>query len=127
MISCWARVPALLKQIETPLASTLADSAYDKEAVNKAIEAHNPGLRTRVLIPPQWSHLRIYDSDGAYLSPQLQPSAPAKISSPPSRKNPAPSGSVSRAGAEAGPAAGDGAGGGGEVATGCVLSRALLN
>ena len=30
-----------------------ADSAYDKEAVYEAIEAHSPGRRTRVVIPPQ--------------------------------------------------------------------------
>ncbi len=47
------RVPALLTQIQMPLASVMADSAYDKEAVYKAIEAHSPGRRTRVVIPPQ--------------------------------------------------------------------------
>ena len=30
-----------------------ADSAYDKERSTKAIEAHSPGRRTRVVIPPQ--------------------------------------------------------------------------
>ena len=35
---------------EAPVA---ADSAYDKEAVYEAIEAHSPGRRTRVVIPPQ--------------------------------------------------------------------------
>ena len=30
-----------------------ADSAYDKEAVYEAIEAHSPGRRMRVVIPPQ--------------------------------------------------------------------------
>ena len=33
--------------------SVAADSAYDKEAVYEAIEAHSPGRRTRVVIPPQ--------------------------------------------------------------------------
>ena len=47
------RVPALLRQIQAPLASATADSAYDKEAVYEAIEAHSPGRRTRVVIPPQ--------------------------------------------------------------------------
>ena len=47
------RVPALLTQIQAPLASASADSAYDKEAVYEAIEAHSPGRRTRVVIPPQ--------------------------------------------------------------------------
>ena len=47
------RVPALLTQIQAPLVSVAADSAYDKEAVYEAIEAHSPGRRTRVVIPPQ--------------------------------------------------------------------------
>ena len=47
------RVPALLTQIHAPLASASADSAYDKEAVYEAIEAHSPGRRTRVVISPQ--------------------------------------------------------------------------
>ena len=47
------RVPALLTQIQAPLAWAAADSAYDKETVYKAIEAHSPGRRTRVVIPPQ--------------------------------------------------------------------------
>ena len=45
--------PALLTQIQAPLVSVAADSAYDKEAVYEAIEAHSPGRRTRVVIPPQ--------------------------------------------------------------------------
>jgi IS5 family transposase len=48
-----SRVPALLKQIEGPLASAAADSAYDKEAVYEAIERHSPQRRTRVIIEPQ--------------------------------------------------------------------------
>ena len=47
------RVPALLTQIQAPLAWVAADSAYDKETVYEAIEAHSPGRRTRVVIPPQ--------------------------------------------------------------------------
>ena len=47
------RVPALLTQIQAPLAWAAADSAYDKEAVYETIEAHSPGRRTRVVIPPQ--------------------------------------------------------------------------
>ena len=47
------RVPALLTQIQAPLVSVAADSASDKEAVYEAIEAHSPGRRTRVVIPPQ--------------------------------------------------------------------------
>ena len=48
-----SRVPALLTQIETSLASVSADCAYDKEPVYEAIEGHSPGRRTRVIIPPQ--------------------------------------------------------------------------
>ncbi len=47
------RVPALLTQIQAPLVSVAADSAYDKEAVYETIEAHSPGRRTRVVITPQ--------------------------------------------------------------------------
>ena len=43
----------MLTQIQAPLVSVAADSAYDKEAVYEAIEAHSPGRRTRVVIPPQ--------------------------------------------------------------------------
>ena len=32
---------------------THSSGAYDKEAVYEAIEAHSPGRRTRVVIPPQ--------------------------------------------------------------------------
>ena len=48
-----SRVPALLKQIESPLASASADGAYDKESVYEALEAHSVGQRMRVIIPPQ--------------------------------------------------------------------------
>jgi IS5 family transposase len=47
------RVSALLKQIERPLASASADSAYDKEPVYEMLEKHRAGCRTRVLIEPQ--------------------------------------------------------------------------
>ena len=43
----------MLTQIQAPLVSVAADSAYDKEAVYETIEAHSPGRRTRVVIPPQ--------------------------------------------------------------------------
>ena len=36
-----SRVPALLKQIQSPLASASADSAYDKELVYRAINNHS--------------------------------------------------------------------------------------
>ncbi len=48
-----SRVPALLRQIEAPLLSASADSAYDKEPVYEAIEGHSPARTTRVIIPPQ--------------------------------------------------------------------------
>ena len=47
-----ARVPALLKQVERPLASVAADSAYDTKGVYEAIEGHREGRSPRVLIPP---------------------------------------------------------------------------
>jgi transposase len=48
-----SRVPALLKQIESPLASVRADGAYDKDAVYKAVENHTDNRSPRVLIPPK--------------------------------------------------------------------------
>ena len=42
-----------LQIAEICLCRLAADSAYDKEAVYEAIEAHSPGRRTRVVIPPQ--------------------------------------------------------------------------
>ncbi len=42
----------MLRAVQQRL-SVAADSAYDKEAVYEAIEAHSPGRRTRVVIPPQ--------------------------------------------------------------------------
>jgi Transposase DDE domain len=48
-----SRVPALLRQIESPLASACADGAYDKDAVYQAIENHTATRSPRVLIPPK--------------------------------------------------------------------------
>ena len=63
-----SRVPALLKQIDGPLASVRADGAYDGEAVYTTIEtspmlpislrsiehgAHTVGRSPRVLVPPK--------------------------------------------------------------------------
>jgi hypothetical protein len=48
-----SRVPALLKQIESPLASVSADAAYDKTAVYEAVENHTDSRSPRVLIPPK--------------------------------------------------------------------------
>jgi hypothetical protein len=48
-----SRVPALLRQIESPLASVRADGAYDEEAVYKAADSHTDNRSPRVLIPPK--------------------------------------------------------------------------
>ena len=48
-----ARVPALVKQIESPLASVSADAAYDNVAVYEAVEKHTDSRSPRVLIPPK--------------------------------------------------------------------------
>jgi hypothetical protein len=63
-----SRVPALLKQIDSPLASVRADGSYDKTAVYEVIEtspmlpislrsiehgAHTASRSPRVLIPPK--------------------------------------------------------------------------
>ena len=48
-----ARVPALLGQIENPLASVSADGAYDTESVYRAISAHGAGRPTKIVIPPK--------------------------------------------------------------------------
>jgi hypothetical protein len=48
-----SRVPALLEQIESPLASASADGAYDREAVYEAVENHTDNRSPRVLIPPK--------------------------------------------------------------------------
>jgi hypothetical protein len=48
-----SRVPSLLKQIDRPLASARADSAYDTQGVYEAVEAHTQGRSPRVLIPPK--------------------------------------------------------------------------
>jgi hypothetical protein len=44
-----------LKQIEGPLASVSANSAYDEEAVYEAVENHTATRSPRVLIPPNRS------------------------------------------------------------------------
>ena len=48
-----ARVPALLEQIESPLASVSADGAYDAESVYRAISAHGAGSPAKIVIPPK--------------------------------------------------------------------------
>jgi hypothetical protein len=47
-----SRMPALLEQIDRPLASATADGAYDKDAVYEAVENHTAARSPRVLIPP---------------------------------------------------------------------------
>jgi len=46
------QVPALLEQIDQPLASVSADGAYDTKAVYEAAHEHGKGRVVRVLIPP---------------------------------------------------------------------------
>ncbi len=48
-----ARVPALLKQTDRPIASCRADSAYDERGVYEAVENHRHERSPRVLIPPK--------------------------------------------------------------------------
>jgi hypothetical protein len=48
-----ARMPTLLKQIDSPLASLRADGAYDRESVYEAVENHTATRLPRVLIPPK--------------------------------------------------------------------------
>jgi hypothetical protein len=47
-----ARVPPLLKQVDSELASTSGDGAYDTEDVYRAIASHNANRHTKVIIPP---------------------------------------------------------------------------
>jgi len=46
------QVPALLEQIADPIASVLADGAYDTKAVYEAAHERGEGRAVRVLIPP---------------------------------------------------------------------------
>ena len=46
-------MPALLKQIDGPLASVCADGAYDREGVYETVENHTDTRSPRVLIPPK--------------------------------------------------------------------------
>jgi hypothetical protein len=48
-----AQVPVLLAQIDDPLASAMADGAYDTSSVYAAIEAHGSGPPPQILIPPR--------------------------------------------------------------------------
>ncbi len=46
------QVPALLEQIDDPVASVSADGAYDTKAVYEAANERDEGRAVRVLIPP---------------------------------------------------------------------------
>ena len=46
-----AQVPVLLAQVDDPLASAMADGAYDTSSVYAAIEAHGSGPPPQILIP----------------------------------------------------------------------------
>ena len=48
-----AQVPMLLDQVNDPLASVMADGAYDTSSGYTAIEAHGSGPPPRILIPPR--------------------------------------------------------------------------
>ena len=48
-----AQVPGLLAQVDDPLASAMADGAYDISSVYAPIEAHGPGPPPQILIPPR--------------------------------------------------------------------------
>ncbi|MCJ7629560.1 MAG: transposase, partial [Longimicrobiales bacterium] len=47
-----ARVPMLLEQIDSPVASLSADGAYDSAGVYEAAQVKGEGHAVRVLIPP---------------------------------------------------------------------------
>ena len=48
-----SRVPALLDEVDRPIASARADSQYDAEGVYRRVESHRPDRSPRVLIPPK--------------------------------------------------------------------------
>ena len=48
-----SRVPALLDEVDRPIASFRADSQYDTEGVYRTVESHRPDRSPRVLIPPK--------------------------------------------------------------------------
>ncbi len=48
-----SRVPSLLKQIDSPISSARADTAYDVSDVYEALENHRAHRSPRVLIPPR--------------------------------------------------------------------------
>ena len=48
-----SRVPSLLKQIDSPISSARADTAYDARGVYEALDNHRAHYSPRVLIPPR--------------------------------------------------------------------------
>ena len=46
-------MPALLDEVDRPIASFRADSQYDAEGVYRRVEAHRQDRSPRVLIPPK--------------------------------------------------------------------------
>ncbi len=48
-----SRVPSLLKQIDSPISSARADTAYDASGVYEALENHRVHSSPRVLVPPR--------------------------------------------------------------------------
>ncbi len=48
-----ARVPSLVAQLDRPVSSARADTAYDAEVVYEALENHRAHCTPRVLIPPR--------------------------------------------------------------------------
>ena len=48
-----SRVPSLLKQIDSPIASARADTAYDTRGVYEVLASHRAHHSPRVLIPPR--------------------------------------------------------------------------
>jgi hypothetical protein len=48
-----AQMPMLVAQVDDPLASAMADGAYDTVPVYAAIESHGSGPPSQILIPPR--------------------------------------------------------------------------
>ena len=48
-----SRVPSLVKQIDSPISSARADTAYDASGVYEALENHRVHSSPRVLVPPR--------------------------------------------------------------------------
>ena len=57
-----SRVPSLVRQVKSPIASVKADAAYDAGIVYEAIEGHDDDRSPRVLIPPRGGARLVPDS-----------------------------------------------------------------